>query len=239
MTWSVWFKSDKNQGTNLIINDGSSGIYFSTNAVEITSNFEDSFSHIIKRSAIVNIVTDIYLGDLFFGYNARDIQVLIFRELELIFAGFVESNQYNQTWAFPHDELTINCIDTLSTLEYYKYHNIKDDSSYKAYKQGADNVTPKNVIDYMLRTNLGTLDFVNNTASKIYWDQSKTLQDGSDIMTNMEISELIFLDEDVDSCWDSESVLKEILQYLNLHIIQLGRDFFIYDNEYMNRIDSE
>ena len=176
---------------------------------------------------------------MFFGYNARDIQVLIFRELELIYAGFIDPNQYNQTWAFPHDELTINCIDVLSTLEYYKYHNIKNDSTYKAYKQTADNTTPKDIIDYMLRTNLGTLDFVNNIASKIYWDQSKTLSDNGDIMSNMEISELLFLDEDVDSCWDSEQVLREVLQYLNLHIIQLGRDFFIYDNEYMNRIDAE
>lgn len=236
--WTVWFKSDKNPSVNITINDNS-GVYFSPNAVEIITNYEDSFQHIIKRSAVVNLITDSYLGDLFFGYNARDIQVLIFRELELIFAGFVDPGQYNQTWAFPHDELSINCIDTLSTLEYFKYHNIKNDTTYKAYKQTADNTTPKDIIDYMLRTNLGTLDFVNNTASKIYWDQSKALSGGGDIMSNMEISELLFLDEDVDSCWDSEQVLREVLQYLNLHIIQLGRDFFIYDNEYMNRIDAE
>lgn len=238
VTWYVYFKSDKNPSVNITINDNS-GVYFAPNAVEIITNYEDSFQHIIKRTATVNLVTDIYLGDLFFGYNARDIQVLIFRELELIFAGFIDPNQYNQTWAFPHDELTINCIDALSTLEYYKYHNIKNDATYKAYKQTADNTTPKQIIDYMLRTNLGTLDFVNNISSKIYWDQSKSLLDGSDIMENMEVSELLFLDEDVDSCWDSEQVLREVLQYLNLHIIQLGRDFFIYDNEYMNRIDAE
>jgi len=53
------------------------------------------------------------------------------------------------------------------------------------------------------------------------------------------VSELLFLDEDFESLWTVEQVLNEVLQYLNLHIIQLGRDFYIYDNEYMRRIDSE
>jgi len=58
-------------------------------------------------------------------------------------------------------------------------------------------------------------------------------------MNDMKVSELLFLDDDFDSLWTSDQVLNEVLQYLNLHIVQLGRDFFIYDNEYMNRIDSE
>lgn len=131
--WSVFFRSDKNPGVEIIINDGLSNVYFAPNAVEITTNYESSFSHIIKRSAAVNLITDFYLGDYFFGFNARDIQVLIFRELELIYAGFVDPEQYNQSYAFPHDELTINCIDALSTLEYYKYHNIKNNTIHQAY----------------------------------------------------------------------------------------------------------
>ena len=237
--WSVFFRSDKNPSVNLEINDGTSGVWFSPDAVTITHNYQDSFQHIIKRSAIVNLVTDIYLGDYFFGNNARDIQVLIFRELELIFVGFVEANQYNQTWAFPSDTLTINCVDVLSTLEYFNYANLRNDTQYQAYKQQADNVSPKTIIQDIFVTNLGTLDFVNNIQSKVFWDKSKSLLDGSDIMQNMMVSELLFLDDDFDSLWTSDQVLNEVLQYLNLHIVQLGRDFYIFDNEYLNRIDSE
>ena len=237
--WHVYFRSDKNPSVNLEINDGTSGVWFAPDAVSITHNYQDSFQHIVKRSATVNLVTDVYLGDYFFGFNARDIQVLIFRELELVFAGFIDPNQYNQTWAFPHDELSINCLDSLSTLEYFNYENLRNDSQYQAYKQQSDNVSPKTIIQYILLTNLGILDFVNNIQSKVYWDKSKSLLDGSDIMENMMVSELLFLDEDFESLWTSEQVLNEVLQYLNLHIVQLGRDFYIYDNEYMNRVDSE
>lgn len=237
--WSVFFRSDKNHSVNLEINNGTSGVWFAPDAVSITHNYQDSFQHIVKRSATVNLVTDVYLGDYFFGFNARDIQVLIFRELELVFAGFIDPNQYNQTWAFPHDELSINCLDSLSTLEYFNYENLRNDSQYQAYKQQSDNVSPKTIIQYILLTNLGILDFVNNIQSKVYWDKSKSLLDGSDIMENMMVSELLFLDEDFESLWTSEQVLNEVLQYLNLHIVQLGRDFYIYDNEYMNRVDSE
>lgn len=237
--WYVYFRSDKNPSINFEINNNTSGVWFASDAVTISHNYESTFQHIIKRSAVIDLVTDIYLGDYFFGYNARDIQVLIFRELELVFAGFVEANQYNQTWAGPHDTLTINCVDVLSTLEYFNYANLKNDTQYQAYKQGADNISPKQLIQSLFQTNLGTVDFVNNIASKVYWDQSKSLLNDGDIMNDMKVSELLFLDDDFDSLWTSDQVLNEVLQYLNLHIVQLGRDFFIYDNEYMNRIDSE
>ena len=237
INWHVYFRSDKNPSVNFTINEGDSGVWFASDAVTIKHNYESTFQHIIKRSAVIDLVTDIYLGDYFFGYNARDIQVLIFRELELVFAGFVEANQYNQTWAGPHDTLTINCVDVLSTLEYFNYANLKNDTQYQAYKQGADNISPKQLIQSLFQTNLGTVDFVNNIASKVYWDQSKSLLNDGDIMNDMKVSELLFLDDDFDSLWTSDQVLNEVLQYLNLHIVQLGRDFFIYDNEYMNRID--
>lgn len=239
INWFVYFRSDKNPSVNLTINESDSTIFFAPNAVEITHNYSDSFQHIIKRSAQVNILTQNNLSDYLFGYNARDIQVLIFRELELVFCGFVEAGAYNQPYIEPHDILNINCLDVLSTFEYYNYKNLFKPENYEAYKQLADNVTPKQIMDFMFRTNLGTLDFVNNIQSKLYYDQSKSLIDGSDVLENMKISELLFLDSDFDSLWTSEQVLNEILQYLNLHIVQLGRDFFIYDNEYMHRIDSE
>ena len=239
INWFVYFRSDRNPGVDLTINESDSTIFFAPDAVTINHNYESTFQHVIKRSAQVNILTQNNLSDYLFGYKARDIQVLIFRELELVFAGFVEPGTYNQPYIEPHDVLNINCIDVLSTFEYYNYKDLYKPENYDAYKQGADNVTPKQIFDFMFRTNLGTLDFVNNIQSKVYWDQSKSLLDGSDILDNMQISELLFLDEDFDSLWTTEQVLNEVLQYLNLHIIQLGRDFFIYDNEYMRRIDSE
>jgi hypothetical protein len=124
ITYYVYFRSDRNQGVNLTINEADSTIHFAPNAVEIQTNYSDSFQTIIKRSAIINLITDNNLSDYLFGFNARDIQVLIFRELELIFAGVVDPTQYTQPYAFVHDDLQINCIDMLSTLEYYNYKNL-------------------------------------------------------------------------------------------------------------------
>ena len=49
------------------------------------------------------------------------------------------------------------------------------------------------------------------------------------------VSELLFLDSDEDSVWTEEEVLFELLQYFNLHIIQSGKDFYIFDWEMFNK----
>lgn len=51
INWFVYFRSDRNPGIDLTINEPDSTIFFAPDAVTITHNYESTFQHIIKRSA--------------------------------------------------------------------------------------------------------------------------------------------------------------------------------------------
>mgnify|MGYP003495481429 FL=1 len=56
------------------------------------------------------------------------------------------------------------------------------------------------------------------------------------IFDDIEFSELNFLGDDEDSVDTKEAVLSKILTYLNLHIVQLGKDYLIFDWDFINNV---
>lgn len=67
---------------------------------------------------------------------------------------------------------------------------------------------------------------------KIWYDKSKSTNGGTwDIFSELGISESLILGETEDDLWNYEEILEEICKYFNLHIIQIGYDFYIFDWE--------
>ena len=67
---------------------------------------------------------------------------------------------------------------------------------------------------------------------KIWYDQSKSVPNGTwDIFNELGIAESLILGESEDDLWTFEEILEEICKYFNLHIVQLGYDFYIFDWE--------
>ena len=67
------------------------------------------------------------------------------------------------------------------------------------------------------------------TTPHIWYDQSKTYNNGSNIFEDLSISESLILGDNMDDLWSNEEILHEILQYLNLHIVMIGYDYYIFD----------
>lgn len=208
---------------------GENGLYFSGDPIEIETNNDDTFEHIIKKTATINLVTDEYVGNLFFAENSRSVSVEINKGNECLFYGFVDPNTFSQPYTTPLDGFSINCIDCLSTLQYFNYNNttIRD---FDTKKKTASTVSFYDIITTMF----------DNTIRKgnIYYDKSKGLTSGTtqNVFENCGISESILYGDKFDDIWTQEETLKQILQYLNLHIIQEGKDYFIFDwNTIRNR----
>lgn len=67
---------------------------------------------------------------------------------------------------------------------------------------------------------------------KIWYDQSKSVINGTaDILNELGISESLILGDTEDDLWTFEEILEEICKYFNLHIVQLGYDFYLFDWE--------
>lgn len=63
----------------------------------------------------------------------------------------------------------------------------------------------------------------------IWYDQSKNYKNGTNIFEDLFVAEGLTLGEEEDKIWNYDELLMEILQYLNLHIIQVGYDYYIFD----------
>lgn len=240
--WEVYFKSDLYPEVSLEIGSSPDGlfeenqnfqVYFSSDAVEVTTESpEDTFAPIIKHSATVNLLTKTYIGQYFWSESPIDIRVEIFRNKEIIFSGFVTQGSYSQSYADAYDELNISCVDYLSVLEYYNYADISH--NYDSYKTSATNVSFQNIFNNLL---IDGLDFHLGQKTSLYYDQSKdSILLKNTIFDDIEFSELNFLGDDEDSVDTKEDVLSKILTYLNLHIVQLGKDYLIFDWDYINNV---
>lgn len=218
----------KSGGSGTVKEIGKDGLYFAADPVQIDESIEDLTEHIIRKSATINLVVSDYLGDLLFTGAARDIVVNIWKGSECVFAGYVEPATFSQPFNSSVDEFTLNCTDFLSTLQYTSYKNIVP-LSYRQAVQEAGSTSFKQVIDGMFDTR--GLNLNNNQKPRLLYDQSKGTAKGkeSTVFEELSISELFIIGKDEDSTWKNEDLLKEVLQFLNLHIRQEGLDFYIYD----------
>lgn len=218
----------KSGGSGDVKGIGKDGLYFAADPVHIEESIEDITEHVIRKSATINLVVSDYLGDLLFTGAARDIVVNIWKGSECVFADYVEPATFSQPFNSSVDEFTLNCTDFLSTLQYTSYKNIVP-LNYRQAVQEAGSTTFKQVIDGMFDTR--GLNLNNNQKPRLLYDQSKGTAKGKEgtIFDELCVSELFIIGKDEDSTWKNEDLLKEVMQYLNLHIRQEGLDFYIYD----------
>lgn len=218
----------KSGGSGEVKEIGKDGLYFAADPVQIEESIEDITEHVIRKSATINLVVSDYLGDLLFTGTARDIVVNIWKGSECIFAGYVEPATFSQPFNSSVDEFTLNCTDFLSTLQYTSYKNIVP-LNYRQAVQEAGSTSFMEVLGRIFDTR--GLNLYNNQKPRLLYDQSKGTAKGKEgtVFEELSISELFIIGKDEDSTWTNEDLLKEVMQYLNLHIRQEGLDFYIYD----------
>lgn len=218
----------KSGGSGEVKEIGKDGLYFAADPVQIEESIEDLTEHVIRKSATINLVVSDYLGDLLFTGAARDIVVNIWKGSECVFAGYVEPATFSQPFNSSVDEFTLNCTDFLSTLQYTSYKNIVP-LNYRQAVQEAGSTSFMEVLGRIFDTR--GLNLYNNQKPRLLYDQSKGTAKGKEgtVFEELSISELFIIGKDEDSTWKNEDLLKEVLQFLNLHIRQEGLDFYIYD----------
>ena len=203
------------QKTGENISVGSNGLFFGGNPVTISYNIDDTFEHIIRKTATINFVTNYYLGDKLFANNAKDVSVRVQKAGTTIFDGHVDPNTFNQPFIAGLGEFSINCLDRLSVLQYYNYKEATI-KNYDTLKKESGIRTFKDILIEILGIN-------------ILYDGSKTISSNKNIFEETSINDLIMFGDDFDSVWTQEDVINYIMQYFNLHIIQEGTWYYIFD----------
>ena len=141
-TITVKIRNEKN-GDNIELG-GALVKFAAEDAVTIECDRDDYFTHIIKKSATIRLVTRIYLGDYLWAANQKSVIVNILRNGKCVFAGYVTPNTYTQDYVEEWTTLDVNCRDLLSTLE---DTNLVDKDKYDDFKQNAQTISLK---DYLV-----------------------------------------------------------------------------------------
>ena len=137
-TITVKIRNEKN-GDNIELG-GALVKFAAEDAVTIECDRDDYFTHIIKKSATIRLVTRIYLGDYLWAANQKSVIVNILRNGKCVFAGYVTPNTYTQDYVEEWTALDVNCRDLLSTLE---DTNLVDKDKYDDFKQNAQTISLK------------------------------------------------------------------------------------------------
>lgn len=226
-TVGVSFMTSAGDGDIEIGGDGS-GMYFSADdTVTTESGFNDSMDVIIPHSATVKLSVESYLPTLF-AKGVRDVRVEIYVDGVCVFAGFVEPNTYSQDYVNSEDDLDINCVDALSAMQYIQFRNVGNGTKYTDACVNAKSATFWELLKEALSAGTGGLE-----GYTVLYDGSKSLsgKSPSTVFTDLSAAELAFLDDDEDSVWNYQDVAEALLKYLNLHIVQCGKTFYIFSWE--------
>lgn len=210
-------------------------VYFSEDPAEIENEVNDTFDVLLRNSAKIRLLCGNLIKDLF-STSCRDAVVNIYKNDTCIFAGFIEpqtlSQPYNDRW----DELELNCIDALSALQYSKYKNVGALGVIYAFvKAEAAQRSFYDIATEILQGVTEGLDILGNQNIKFWYDGSKAVDAQTanryQVFKQLSISDLLFLGDDESDVWQQDEVLKELLKYLNLHIVQDGFNFYIFSWE--------
>lgn len=209
---------------------GSDGLFFNGDPVTITRDIDDSFSHVIIHQAEISLKTGGYIGDELVAKSSDEIQVRIWEgntlsgdSSNLIFFGYAEPLVFSQPYVTRLDEFTITANDRLGQLQYYKYKDIYTKAEYNNYLQNSGYVSFLNVLN----------DAISHTTlpSHIYYDESigVTNLTRKNVFSALTLNDSIIIGDEVDDVLDCKETIEEVLKYLNLHIMALGDDYYIFN----------
>lgn len=218
-----------------VIGDKNGELSFTDDPVELTSQVNDTFDHLLCQQATVRLLARNFVPD-FFCASCRDAVVNIYREGKCLFAGFIEPQSYSQGYNEEYDEIELSCIDALTALQYAKYRDVGSlGVLYNVVKAEAEQRTFLVMLKEILGGVTAELDIVGGNAMRYLYDGSKAVDDLAGnryaIFGQLTVNELLFMGDEEDDVWQQDEVLEEILKYLNLHIVQDGFTFYLFSWE--------
>lgn len=185
---------------------------------EMDSNGDTIYKPVKYQSATVTIITPDYNFDIY-SAKAQGTKVVLYDSAGVIrWTGYVTPNLYDMGFVEDREEVEIECIDALSTLQYIKYSTDKKSI-----------VTFLDVIKKLLSScNSYTYFYVTNNI--------QLTKGGTDtILDKLYISEENFFDTkdddetDEEVAWTMQDVLEEMCQYLGVTAVADGDSVYFID----------
>ena len=193
--------------------------------VTIDSGVNDSLDVCQQHSCTIALHAATYVSDLFTS-EYKDGKVEVSVNGTCMFSGWLEPRTLTQPFNDVYDDLSLQCVDSLSAMQYSNYKNVNNTTTYTAAAEKAEMRTFKDLLTESL--NKGT----EGGGYNVWWDASRATgatgtTDGN-VFDDLRVSDMAFLGESADDTVTYLDVAEAVLKYLDLHIVQDGRDFYVF-----------
>ena len=193
--------------------------------VTIDSGVNDSLDVCQQHSCTIALHAATYVSDLFTN-EYKDGKVEVNVNGACVFSGWLEPRTLTQPFNDVYDDLSLQCVDSLSAMQYSNYKNVNNTTTYTAAAEKAEMRTFKDLLTESL--NKGT----EGGGYNVWWDASRATgatgtTDGN-VFDDLRVSDMAFLGESADDTVTYLDVAEAVLKYLDLHIVQYGRDFYVF-----------
>lgn len=136
----VIYNKNRNDLSDINI-DNVDYIKFSDEPVTIEmQNDDDTFETILTTNAKITLLSKVWLGAYLYADDLTSIIVNIYKDKDILFAGYVTPNTYNQDYSHEWDTIEINCVDALGILENRRptdntdYDKLKSNTNIRTFK---------------------------------------------------------------------------------------------------------
>jgi len=212
-------------GNDIVIEPGGVLEFAADDTVKIDSGVNDSLDVCQQHSCTIALHAATYVSDLFTS-EYKDGKVEVSVNGTCMFSGWLEPRTLTQPFNDVYDDLSLQCVDSLSAMQYSNYKNVNNTTTYTAAAEKAGMRTFKDLLTEAL--NKGT----DGGGYNVWWDASRATEatgttDGN-VFDDLRVSDMAFLGESADDTVTYLDVAEAVLKYLDLHVVQYGRDFYIF-----------
>lgn len=226
-------------GNDIAIEPGGVLEFAADDTVTIDSGVNDSLDVCQQHSCTIALHAATYVADLFTS-EYKDGKVEVSVNGACVFSGWLEPRTLTQPFNDVYDDLSLQCVDSLSAMQYSNYKGVNNTTTYTAAAEKAGMRTFKELLTEALSK--GT----DGGSYNVWWDSSRgadaavngSAQNGStgstsetgtgDVFDELRVSDMAFLGESADDTVTYLDVAEAVLKYLDLHIVQYGRDFYVF-----------
>ena len=190
--------------------------------VMIDSGVNDSLDVCQQHSCTIALHAATYISDLFTS-EYKDGKVEVSVNGACVFSGWLEPRTLTQPFNDVYDDLSLQCVDSLSAMQYSNYKDVNNTTTYTAAAEKVGMRTFKDLLTEALSK--GT----DGGSYNVWWDSSRATEttDGN-VFDELRVSDMAFLGESADDTVTYLDVAEAVLKYLDLHIVQYGSDFYVF-----------
>lgn len=183
----------------------------------LTTSYEGSDDYLYKpvkySSTTIKILSENYLYDLY-SSKPQENKVQIMNYMgNTVWLGYTTPNLYSQGYENPIEEIEVECIDALSTLQYINYTTIKRNKSIINFVE---------LINHLLsKCNAYSMFYLSNATYNPNYS-------AENLWEKLKISEMNFFDED-DEPLKCDEVLEELCQFMGVTCVADGANIYFMD----------